>query len=271
MTLRNAVALGFHHLYHYQSFNPDHLREIIVAGSIYFSKPSDFNDPWDCRPWFDAECLNDPSILEEHVRWYIEVSRKHRPDIPEERVKQNADGFRRNPKSFADKIPEFSRAMSAAIDAQYRVYCLSPKSDCELMWAHYAAKHRGICLEFAVHNLLFCSALPVQYAATYPRFYMSSFAGVDQNIAPLLTKSAAWGYEQEFRLISDEKGDPRYSIVTTAGKIAIPAMSLTAVILGCLAPESTKEAVSLMVASSPHRPILKSAVRAENRYELRIV
>jgi len=270
MTLRNAAAHGYQYLYHYQSFNADYLREVIVDGVIHFSKPSDFNDPWDCRPWFDFECLADAEILEQHVQWYIEVSRKHRPDIPAEQVQQTADAYRRDPSALAAKVREFSRALASAMDARYRVYCLSPRSTSELMWSHYAAKHQGVCLEFAVRNELFCTALPVTYAESYPRFFMTGFSGLDEQIAPLLTKSAVWSYEQEFRLISDEEGNPRDTIVTVGGKKTMPLKSLTAVILGCLAPVSTKESIAQMIGASPHRPLLKRAVRAESRYELTI-
>jgi hypothetical protein len=262
--------LGLDRLYHYQSFNLDHLREVIADGVIHFSKPSDFNDPWDCRPWFDFECIADPKILEQHVQWYIEVTRKHRPDISADVVQKNANEYRRNPDALAAKIREFSQGLASAVEAQYRVYCLSPKCDSELMWSHYAAKHQAVCLEFAVRNELFCTALPVQYAETYPRFSMTGFSGPEEHIAPLLTKSAAWSYEQEFRLISDEKGDPRHTIVTTGGKKSIPPRSLTAVILGCLAPKSTKQAIVDMVAASPHQPLIKTAVRMQNKYRLMI-
>lgn len=161
MGLRTAAMLGLTHLYHYQVFNPNYLHEAIVDSVIHFSRPSDFNDPWDCRPWFDFDCLVDPRILEQHVQWYIEVTRKHRPDIPADVVQRNADNYRREPNSLAAKIREFSQAMATAIDTQYRVYCLSSKCDSELMWSHYAAKHQGVCLEFTVRNELFCTALPI--------------------------------------------------------------------------------------------------------------
>jgi len=268
MTLRNAAAHGHQHLYHYQSFNADYLREVIVDGVIHFSKPSDFNDPWDCRPWFDSECLGDPEILEQHVQWYIGVSRKHRPDIPADQVHQTADAYRRDPSALASKVREFSQALARAVDGRYRVYCLSPKSNSELMWAHYTAKHQGVCLEFAVRNEFFCTALPITYAESYPRFSMIGFSGTEEHIAPLLTKSAVWSYEQEFRLISDEEGDPRDTIVTVGGKKTIPPGSLTAVIFGCLAPDSIKESIAQMVRASAHRPTLKTVARMENRYEL---
>src|ERR1700677_1821292 len=226
MALRNAVALGHSHLYHYQTFNADYLQEIIVGGAIYFSKPSDFNDPWDCRPFFDYECISDPDMREHHIQWYIETTKKHRPDITLDEMNRMANVYRNDPKLLASKIREFSEALSSAVDEQYRVYCLTPRFDSELMWAHYTSKHRGICLEFATRNELFCSALPVRYAENYPRFYMTDFAGPEENIAPLLSKSAAWSYEQEFRLISDERGNPHDCIVTTDGKVATPPTSL---------------------------------------------
>ena len=270
MTLRTAAQLGLRRLYHYQSFNADYLREVIVNSVIHFSKPSDFNDPWDCRPWFDFDCLTDPAILEQHVQWYIGIMRRHRPDIAAEQVRRNAEFFRRNPDALAGKVREFSTAMASAIDARYRVYCLSCEYDSELMWSHYAAKHQAVCLEFAVRNELFCSAFQVQYAERYPQFFMSDFAGPDEHIAPLITKSAAWSYENEFRLISDENGDPRHTIVTAGGKRAIPPSSLTAVIVGCQVSDATRESIAQMVAASPHRPLLKSAVRMPDRYGLTI-
>jgi hypothetical protein len=266
---RTAGTLGLKNLYHYQSFNADYLREVIVD-VIYFSKPSDFNDPWDCQPWFDPDCVRDPTILEEHVQWYVDVTRKHRPDIPEDHLQKTAESYRSNPDLLIAKIPEFSETMASAINARYRVYCLGPKPDCELMWAHYAAKHQGVCLEFAVRNDLFYSALEVQYAQTYPVFRMTGFSGPEEHLAPLLTKSASWNYENEFRLTADQNGNPRDTIVTVAGKKSIPAMSLTAVILGCLAPNSTKEAIADLVAASPQKPQLKTATRMKDKYHLAI-
>jgi hypothetical protein len=271
MPFTTAAKLHIPHLYHYQAFNPEYLREVIVRGVLHFSNPSDFNDPWDCQPWYDSDGIADPEILEQHVQWYVGVSQKHRLDIPIEQVNERANFFRQNPSALAAKIREFSQAMGEAINAQYRVYCLSTKSDCELMWAHYAQKHQGVCLEFSVANELFCTAFPVQYALAYPRFFMTDHTGPEQQIAPLLSKSSAWSDEDEFRLISDEKGDPKDTIVTTAGKKDIPSKSLTAVILGCLAPDSTKQSIIQMIAESHYPSALKRAVRMRNQYKLMIV
>ena len=265
-----AGKLGIDRLFHYQSFRPDFAREVVVDGVLHFSKPSDFNDPWDCKPWFDSEGLKDPMIFEDHLRYYIDITRKHRRDISEDAIAQSVENFRANPALLAAKIPEFSEAMGAAINEQYRVYCVTPKPNSELMWAHYAAKHQGICLEFGVRNDVFYSALQVQYLHTYPVYRMTGYAGPDEHLAPLYTKSAAWSYEEEFRLISDERGDPSNSLVTVLGKQPLPRGSLKAVIMGCLAPDSTKQAVADLVAASPHKPQLKFATRMKDQYQLQI-
>ena len=69
------------------------------------------------------------------------------------------------------------------------------------MWAHYGDKHRGICLEFDVWQPNLSSAIRVQYRETYPTFPLDD--GTD--ISPFYTKSAEWAYEEEYRLIAQEK------------------------------------------------------------------
>jgi hypothetical protein len=96
-------------------------------------------------------------------------------------------------------------------------------------------------LEFAVQNLLFAGAIEVRYAQDYPGFPVTAKGA--ELVEVLLTKSASWSYESEFRLIGDENGKPENAgaVVTRARKMPIPEMSLTAVILGCMATESTKK------------------------------
>ena len=58
-----------------------------------------------------------------------------------------------------------------------------------------------MCLEFDVRTLDFASALQVTYDPDYPEFSLAS--GTD--IAPFLSKSSDWAYEQEYRLIAQER------------------------------------------------------------------
>ena len=120
---------------------------------------------------------------------------------------------------------EFSRNFPKAIDRRYRIYCVSTKPDSELMWAHYATQHKGICLEFTSRSDLFFQALKVTYLRYYPVFDM---ADDDDNmpLMELLTKSRAWKYEDEYRLIAQERDQApgaEAPLITDRSLLELPA------------------------------------------------
>src|SRR5215510_711247 len=49
---RSALDNGVDRLYHYQRFDEEHLENTIVRDLVRFTRPSSFNDPWDCKPVF---------------------------------------------------------------------------------------------------------------------------------------------------------------------------------------------------------------------------
>lgn len=63
---RTAWDLGHRVLYHWQRFGVDtgrkhanRLATLVRTGQLYCSSPGAFNDPWDCRPWFNTAVLQD--------------------------------------------------------------------------------------------------------------------------------------------------------------------------------------------------------------------
>ena len=76
MKTKTAAALGIKRLYHYQSFEkPERLARIFTDGTLYFSMPHDFNDPWDCRPFYNKSALDDPEYYNRVVRWFVHTDR----------------------------------------------------------------------------------------------------------------------------------------------------------------------------------------------------
>jgi len=86
---------------------------------------------------------------------------------------------------------------------------LSLSQTCEsiLMWSHYAAEHRGICIEFAVP--ISDSLHEVKYSPDVPHYTLHDII-VNRNADNLLllftTKHEHWSYEKEIRIILD-RGD----------------------------------------------------------------
>ncbi len=270
--LITAASAGFPLLYRYQPFDHERLSQLIGEHILYFSNPADFNDPWDCRPWFDLDQLADPDGLNRHIQWYETITRRHRPDISEDEICRRSQFFRSNPTLLRDKAIELTAELESAIHERYRVYCLGSSPDSELMWAHYAARHTGICLEFATRNALFCGALQVSYRQTYPLFDLTADEE-EHNLAVLLTKSTSWSYEGEYRLIAQEKETANVpdTLVTNNHRLAMPEGALSAVIVGCLAPEATLETLRALVRQSRRQIAVKRAMRARNQYKLTIV
>lgn len=272
MTWNTAATMGLDRLYHYQPFDPVRLSNIILDKALYFSNPGDFNDPWDCRPWWNVNALADPVVLDRHIDWYITETREHGQNISENEIQRRANAFRSNPEFLIRKMKKVSLAIEATIKERYRVYCLSSKLDSELMWAHYSNKHQGICLEFDAGNELFSQALKLSYQEDYPPFDLTTETE-DENRMPLTTKSAAWNYEDEYRLIAQEKKArmPEDSLMTQSNCIELPDRALTAIIVGCLAPNSTLNAIKKLIEKCTYSVKLKRAVRARDQYKLSII
>ncbi len=259
-------------LFHYRPFNNERLRNTILHGELYFSNPGSFNDPWDCRPWWNTKVLDDPVAFNRHLDWFNSEYRKNFPDTPEHLLLQRSEHIKSNPDILKNMMSEFSVDMASAIDGRYRVFCLSSKSDNELMWAHYSEKHQGICLEFGVDNVLFCNAEKVSYLEEYP-VYDLTLDEDSEHIKPLISKSSAWEYEDEYRLVAfqDENFVNNDLLVATDNFVELPDNALTAIIIGCMAPSSTLDAVKNIVEQSRYPIKIKQAVRAPDHYKLSIV
>lgn len=268
MIFTTAASARLSRLFHYQAFDAKRITSIVSENRIYFSNPQDFNDPWDCKPWFDAESLNNPDVFERHVQWYTETSRKH-TQIPESQIQNIVTEYKTNPELLQSKIRKFSELMGKIIGDKYRVYCLAENPTCELLWAHYSDKHTGICLEFSTGNTCFSTAVGVRYAEKYPSIDVTSSSEEHNLQLPLVSKSNAWAYEREFRLISQEETMATHNtLISKGGFVEIPADALKTVIVGCRAKDSTVAELKSIMVDSGKSVALKRIVRAPNRYEL---
>jgi hypothetical protein len=219
-------------LYHWQVLDPARLEVILRNNTIYCSRPADFNDPWDCRPFFNDELLDDPAEVQRCIDWSVRICEAAGQMGPDAIERMRA--ALRDPRVLAEKIREISLGTAEATLARYRVYCLCPALHNALLWAHYADKHRGICLEFDTRNDVVSGALQVQYHGEFPmtRIYSDDLR---ENLLSLVAKSDVWAYEKEFRLVAQEEGvaTPHDTLRTHNGQLQLPAGALTAIIVGC--------------------------------------
>jgi hypothetical protein len=263
MIVQTAAEVGIGHLYHYQPFRSDRLRQTLVDGLIYMSRPSDFNDPWDCRPWFNDEAVDDPAFAQRQAEQFIYSHQKW--TSPDEKHPDIHSQVQEDNEFLRQKIRDFSVGLWPEISDRYRVYCTSTKADCALMWAHYGDKHRGICIEFGADPWVWANTLCVVYSDTYPSLEVAHSHSLD-DLLPLVSKS-------EYRIVAQERSraTPHKTLLTDNGLLAMPSEMPLSVILGCSMPKEDEAEVCKVIQNSPRTITLKRAIRVANRYALAIV
>ena len=170
---------------------------ILNSSKIKFSKPSKFNDPFDCNITVDT------NNSEKEINDYIDSLKK-----TQNLTQKYVEALRiqcHNPvelQRIADKsIKEVKKA--------FGVTCFSKNKDNLIMWAHYSDKHKGVCLKFDILGDpdFFMIPFLVNYTKDYP---LINFIREFKSLAKLFleTKSIDWAYENEVRIL--KKGADYY-------------------------------------------------------------
>jgi hypothetical protein len=215
------------YLYKYRD-DSDKTLDIIRNGKIWFSKPKEFNDPFDCG--IDLCDDFEPDKVRQVLQlgmtnngWSRGKIKKHIKGSFDERGRLKRIGI-----NYIEQIKQSIR------DRRDNLGVLSLSRTCEsiLMWSHYASSHKGICIQFNVANPN--ELFEVEYSSIIPRFtlYDTHIKRKGDVYKLLITKHDDWKYEKEWRKILD-RGDLLYDI---PGPI-------TSIIFGLKTSSSYKSAV----------------------------
>ena len=233
-------------LYRYRSVDgPDQARtqRIIETGLHYFASPTSFNDPFDCRPNFALD--SDENSVREYL---YGMWARRAPHMSEDARKQEVDAILQDP-ARDPRIPEnnmiFAAVYDSLVTARIGVLCLSEVKDSILMWSHYADCHRGICLVYDTDNEFFVHAQPVQYQRERPRVNPVIHSNEQMLDSAIFTKSEAWAYEKEWRIIHYQHG---------SGERQSPHACLKAIIVGLAMSGTDRRLVESWAKASPAKP-----------------
>lgn len=216
----------------------ENAESILRDGTIYFSSPLYFNDPFDIS--IQTLFAYDPYDFEKFLDEFVSLSTTAEA-LPESNGDESTEKFllmnsvlSKLPKSEADKIRrqllpkdiwneqklrETGEQSLFEIKTAFEVsgiFCASKRYDNYLLWAHYAQEHQGAVLEF-VPNLEKDSILKlaeeVHYSNVRPHLYEShrdfimkglfgQSVDVLRDFAKRITttKSLEWAYEEELRI-----------------------------------------------------------------------
>jgi hypothetical protein len=257
---RTARQAGHARLYNYQRFCPEWLSTTLREQKVRCSNPASLNDPWDCKPWYDNRSIDTPEQIDALIGW---VRQFPQPGVSPRQQAQFESILRTNTDFRQKFIDDFSTCNQLVISHR-RLYCLTPDPCSTLMWSHYADNHRGICLEFNTSNPLFAEAMEVIYRDEYPRWYPQNMEQIAFEM--FLTKSDAWKYEEEFRIIGGLEMEKDH-LNLDGEYFHLPHGALQSVIAGC---EADYDAVRNVVSDHSAHVSVRRVVRMHNEFRLQI-
>lgn len=233
--------------------NMGFIQQIFEKSEIYFSKPSSFNDVFDCAPVISVKGTD-----EDFKRFFDELFQKRMPEMNrEERRKKIADSLPRWRAGDLDSI--MKRGISEFME-EIGVCSLSEVPDDILMWSHYAKCNSGICLEFAATASIFAQAQKVEYQIERPEIKILTDSNEIWAEKAMLHKSSHWNYEKEWRIIDHNR--PGH------GPHSFDPNALTGVIFGSRTEISVQEKIKSWVGARNIN--LMRAVPDNNKFQLNL-
>jgi len=242
-------------LYRYRAFDATELRLLLVSGQIRFANPAYFNDPWDCRPRFEAERPGNEADRQRIIKEVIGITTSANPDAPPEVLARLADELFRDHSALQRFYEGTDENTIRLIRAKYRVLCLSNSGAVPVMWSHYAKSHRGICLIFDAVDPIIGDAYQVQYSQDYPAIVLPTEPGSKMIEKSLLTKPIDWKHEGEYRVLAREYGpgdDDNPWRRSHQGFVDFAQSALVGVILGAFMEPNDEAWARALLKAAPH-------------------
>lgn len=181
--LQHAVETGQYPRYIYR-YMPINNQTILALKEHYlwFSSFASFNDPYEGKIRVSKNYAKEDLIA-------FFTSREHMM------TEEDKAELLANPNAFIEK------GMCLAREG-IKICCFSTICDNLLMWAHYADKHKGICLQFDItedNSNALDSLMHVQYTnVNYSFNYIHDSDGYIRKL--VCTKALDWAYEKEIRV-----------------------------------------------------------------------
>jgi hypothetical protein len=252
MTSDPKVLYRYRHL---QGKHREWTRRILTDSILYFAKPSELDDPFDCRVQFRRSLS-----CQEVKRKSSDLLRRYMPQLSraQRRAKAAKDLKSRDSHGL---LPHMTKGLQAEAE-KVGVLSLSVSNSDIQLWSLYAAGHTGLCLKFMATDdtPFFGCAQPVNYTSKRPVVDLSD-PPEHQVQAFLLTKSTEWKYQEEWRIICPSGGP---------GNKVFPEELLIGVIFGAEMEAADMEDVIEWVKGRKNVVELYQASLSSDSYSLRI-
>lgn len=193
-------------LYKYLPFDEGSLC-VLTEGTIKYTCPLDFNDPFDCCP---AYCETSLEKIGETKRDLIHRIGKSKGLSASKRIMAKRQ-IAKAMKTYVGSGQSIKNVMQ-----EFGVVCLSSDPSNILMWSHYAEYHKGFVVEFRIplfgsedeaarggENLI---PVEVTYCENRPKLKFGIDPENDAIEKIVYSKAKLWEYEREHRVTDHVRG-----------------------------------------------------------------
>jgi hypothetical protein len=162
----------------------------ILRGSIRFTQPSAFNDPFELLP--EVVVPNDAVERQLSVSFDVRAQRRQPPPGA---LNEVPDGCQASDVMSRDIVQQLNGLIG--------ILCLSRVNNSLLMWGHYADQYASAVVEFDGSHEFFDGQIDVEYRPLRPMRDVDAYVSTPEPIpvSELCAKSEQWKYEQEVRVI----------------------------------------------------------------------
>ncbi|MHA6249397.1 DUF2971 domain-containing protein [Pontibacter sp. CAU 1760] len=228
-------------LYKYRNWSDKFHKRLITHQEIYFSKPSEFNDPFDGNIPVRWDLLSYNDCLQKNLE-ITQIFHKDKPfKVQKQIAKQVTDSKKLwHPATVKKESLEDILKWNNLIG----LVSLSEKKDDILMWSHYSEFHKGFAVGFTTNSLLsdyeFDYLNKIKYQDKYP-LISGHQDTTDRFSTKFFTKYSDWSYEKEWRISKNHISDR---------VVQLKKETFSEVILGCKISELDKSEITQVIRES---------------------
>ena len=246
ITKPNTLVMVNGCLYKYKSLSDDkfiQVFEIIRDCSLYFARPTQFEDKFELKPVVTVGDLSDVSYKKSVEEWVAKVLKLNSPGITDIEISNELNALtQKGLEEFANK---FEPGYSEQIRSEYRILSLGDVDNNHHLWLHYADNFSGICFGLHIDETI----LPlyrVEYSHHPPSFDVASRQEFEILKASVLTKSEEWRAESEVRGVL--RIPPLSEGPTLCNqRLIIPRHRFIAIYIGFRVPPKTRERIIKLI------------------------
>ncbi len=240
----------------YTNHKPKYLEDLFAGKKLYHSLPSEFNDPFETKPFYKLPTRRNEKL-------------KLRKSLVKIMMKQHlwpkAWAVHRVSEEMKDKkgLEKCLREVIQGAMGTQRLCCFTTKGKSLLLWAYYADAHQGLCVEFDTKKVAFSLTVKIKYTNEFPKI---CYPLKDKSTLFILTKSKDWEHEHEFRSIL-VPGD-RPAMPNDGESLLLEGSEIRNVYFGLKMEEKNKQLIFDLLKRGGITPGIFNMRQSENSFNL---